>query len=107
MVNDIINAGCSILGENYIEEALEMMKDIQNQNVSWHMIRHIQSCKVREVCEIFCKEYSLDRVKNAKHLNRFLNGSGKRFLVLLECNIRGDEKKYGIHYLDISSMGRT
>jgi len=38
-------AGISIFGENYAEEAVQKIAALQETNVEWHMIGHVQSRK--------------------------------------------------------------
>lgn len=94
-IKAVIEAGCRDIGENYVDEAVEKMQMINNPDVVWHMIGHIQSRKAREVSENFHWVESLDRMKVAKRLNSFLKEQGKRLPVLLECNLSGEESKFG------------
>jgi pyridoxal phosphate enzyme (YggS family) len=60
------------------------------------MIGHVQSRKARAVCEQFACLHSLDSLKLAARLDRFA-GELKRCLpVLLECNVSGEETKFGL-----------
>ena len=95
VVEAVVNAGCTTLGENYVEEALEKMDLLENRKVTWHMIGHIQSRKARHVCDNFDWVQSLDRVKIAERLNRFMADKGRHLPVLLECNVSGEDSKFG------------
>jgi hypothetical protein len=89
-------AGARYLGENYVEEALEKIAPMSGQiGVEWHMIGHIQSRKARPVSENFAYVHSLDSLKLAERLDRFAGEINKRLPVLLECNVSGEESKYG------------
>jgi hypothetical protein len=96
VVKAALDAGIRTLGENYVEEAAQKIKAIQDQTaVDWHMIGHIQSRKARTVCELFDYVHSLDSIKLARRLNRFAAEIGRKLPVLLECNVSGEESKYG------------
>lgn len=96
VVKAALDAGISTLGENYVEEAAQKIKAIQDQTaINWHMIGHIQSRKARKVCELFDYVHSLDSVKLARRLNRFAADLGRKLPVLLECNVSGEKSKYG------------
>ncbi|NIP32397.1 MAG: YggS family pyridoxal phosphate-dependent enzyme, partial [Aliifodinibius sp.] len=42
LVREVISAGAGMLGENYVQEALEKMEFIEESGfVEWHMIGHI------------------------------------------------------------------
>jgi len=96
-----VMAGAKRLGENYVEEAIEKMRGLDrsgfdHSGVEWHMIGHVQSRKARLVAsESFKLVHSLDRLKLARRLNRFAETSGRRLPVLLECNVSGEESKFG------------
>lgn len=102
VVQAAIQAGIGIFGENYPEEGVA--KKLACQGVSspdspplqWHMIGHVQSRKARLVCEHFTSVHSLDSLKLAGRLDRFSAELGRRLPVLLECNVSGEESKYGL-----------
>jgi pyridoxal phosphate enzyme (YggS family) len=111
-VRAVVEAGARYLGENYAEEALPKIQAIGGRaDVEWHMIGHIQSRKARLVCEHFQFVHSLDGAKLAGRLDRSIqdlaenppaeisltptSSQPRRLPVLLECNISGEESKYG------------
>ena len=95
-VQRVIEAGACLLGENYVEEALEKMRMCPDASrVDWHMIGHIQSRKARLVCENFHAVHSLDSVKLARRLDRFAAGVDHKLPVMMECNVSGEASKYG------------
>jgi PLP dependent protein len=96
-----MEAGARLLGENYVEEALDKMVSLSEQiGVEWHMIGHIQSRKASLVSEHFNYVHSLDSLKLAQRLDRFAGEFGKRLPVLLECNVSGEESKFGFSAWD-------
>jgi pyridoxal phosphate enzyme (YggS family) len=95
-VRSVVEAGATRLGENYAEEAVEKMSSLSlPHGVEWHMIGHVQSRKARLVCDHFAWLHSLDSLKLALRLDRFLYESGRELPVLLECNMSGEESKFG------------
>ena len=91
-----IEAGASILGENYPEEGVGKIQAMPIQSgVEWHMIGHVQSRKARMVAEHFSLVHSLDSLKLATRLDRFAGELGKRVPVLLEFNAGGEQSKSG------------
>jgi pyridoxal phosphate enzyme (YggS family) len=59
------------------------------------MIGHVQSRKARLVAEHFDWLHSLDSVKLAGRLDRVCVELDRRLPVLLECNVSGEESKFG------------
>lgn len=91
-----VQAGIHLLGENYVEEGRAKVQALAEESkLEWHMIGHVQSRKAREVCESFDWMHSLDSLKLAQRLDRFAAQLQRRLPVLLECNVSGEETKYG------------
>ncbi len=89
-------AGISVFGENYPEETLEKSQKLApGKTIEWHMIGHLQSRKVKIVCNHFSMLHSLDSVKLAYKLNEELGRLNKKLPCLLEVNVSGEESKYG------------
>ena len=91
-----IKAGIRCFGENYPEQAAEKIASLNvDEEIEWHMIGHIQSRKAETVCNYFDMVHSLDRMKNARYLDRYANEKKRILPVLLEVNLSGEESKYG------------
>ncbi len=100
-IQEAIQAGIRIFGENYPEEAVAKILACQERGAfDWHMIGHVQSRKARLVCEHFTSLHALDSLKLAARLDRFAAELGRRLPVLLECNVSGEESKYGFQAWD-------
>lgn len=95
LVQEVIEAGARILGENYVEEAQAKIEACEGSGAEWHMIGHVQSRKASPVVELFDYVHSLDRIKIARRFDRFTKEKGRKMPVLLECNVSGEESKYG------------
>jgi pyridoxal phosphate enzyme (YggS family) len=101
VVKAAVEAGASILGENYAEEGLDKILALHAESgVEWHMIGHVQSRKAALVANHFNYLHSLDGLKLAKRLDSVLGESDKKLPVLLEFNVGGEESKYGWQAID-------
>jgi len=85
-----IECGLRDFGENYIQEAREKIEAIAG-DVSWHMIGHIQSNKVKYIPKLFDCVHSIDRWDILEGLERY----GKPIDVLFEVNVAGEDSKHG------------
>lgn len=95
-IRSVIAAGARRLGENYVEEAVAKIQAIGTPpGLEWHMIGHVQSRKAVDVCTNFNRLHSLDSLKLAQRLDRFAGEQGKVIPALLECNVSGEESKFG------------
>jgi pyridoxal phosphate enzyme (YggS family) len=59
------------------------------------MVGHVQSRKAQAVVTHFDYIHSVDRLKIARRLSRFAQEVGQTLPVLLECNVSGEETKFG------------
>ena len=92
-------AGVRHVGENRVEEALAKIPAVQaalpGPQPTWHMVGHVQSRKARDVVAHFDHVHSVDRLKIARRLSGFAHETGRVLPVLLECNVSGEEAKFG------------
>jgi pyridoxal phosphate enzyme (YggS family) len=95
VVRAAIGAGIRLLGENYADEAAEKIAALNESEVEWHMIGHVQSRKADLVARHFAMVHSLDSLKLAARLDRMCGELGRTLSVLLEFNVSGEESKFG------------
>lgn len=106
IIQNAIEAGIHIFGENYADEAVPKIRSITNtQELHWHMIGHIQSRKARLVIEYFDYVHSLDSVKLANKLNSYAQEYMKIMPVLIEFNVGGEASKFGFPAWNIEHWG--
>jgi pyridoxal phosphate enzyme (YggS family) len=91
-----LDVGIRVFGENYAEEGVaKKFACTETAEIEWHMIGHVQSRKVRLVCQHFDWVHSLDSLKLAQRFDRFAAEFGRKIPLLLECNVSGEESKFG------------
>lgn len=94
-IQEGIEAGLSILGENRMQEALAKMPQLRAAPVRWHFIGQLQRRKVRSVVGLFEVIHSVDSVELAQEIDRRAGEAGIRQTVLLEVNMGGEATKAG------------
>lgn len=99
---EAISCGVNIIGESRIEEALEK-RDKLPKGISWHLVGHLQSRKVKDAVRIFDLVHSVDTVHLAGEINKRAGAIGKIQDILLEVNISGEVTKYGFKPGDVKS----
>lgn len=62
-------AGVTDFGENYLQEALGKLRELEDLPVRWHFIGSLQSNKTRAVAEHFDWVHSIDRWSIARRLS--------------------------------------
>lgn len=96
--------GLRHFGENRVKEGLGKITAvepyIEGPQPTWHMIGHIQSRKAKLVMPHFDYVHSVDRLKIARRLSRYAQEAQLTLPVLLECNVSGEEAKYGFNLAD-------
>ena len=92
-------AGVRHFGENRVEEGAAKIPAVHaalpGPRPAWHMVGHVQSRKAKAVVAHFDYVHSVDRPKIARRLSRFAREAGRTLPVLLECNVSGEESKFG------------
>ena len=87
-------AGVTDFGENRVEEARAKLPHLRGAGLTWHMVGHIQSRKADEAATLFDMVHSVDSVRLAGRLSRFVAGE-RPLPILLEINVSGEASKYG------------
>ncbi len=89
---EAVKAGVKIIGENRVAEAGEKFK-LVNENVTWHMIGHLQRNKIKHALQIFDMIQSIDKIETALEIEK---RAVKPIDILIEINSSGEETKSGV-----------
>lgn len=96
-VREAIAAGCSVFGENKVQEGESKILEIGRDDVEWHLIGHLQSNKARKAVQLFDVIHSVDSVELTKRLERICVEEGRAELpVLVQVDLAREETKSGI-----------
>jgi len=91
-----IESGQRDFGENYLQDALKKIQEIQTKDVVWHFIGPIQSNKTRNIAESFDWVQTLDREKIARRLNDQRPVDMSPLNVCIQINLDDEDSKSGI-----------
>lgn len=91
-IEQAIAHGITILGENRVQEAKTKYAIISNR-VTWHMVGHLQTNKVRDALEIFSLIHSLDSLHLAQEIEK---KASTPIDCLIEVNTSQESTKFGI-----------
>jgi len=94
-IQEAIEAGVKIIGENYLQEAEKAYRVIGNR-VKWHFIGHLQKNKIKKAVKLFDMIETVDSQKLAEQIDRFCAQEGKVMPVLVEINSGREEQKFGV-----------
>ena len=104
--SEIIKAnklGIENFGENYLQESLEKIENLKDEKIIWHFIGKIQSNKCKDIAENFAWVHTLDRLKIAVKLNKYVP-EGKKLKILIQVNLDNDLNKGGIKKEEVVSF---
>jgi hypothetical protein len=103
-----IAAGQRSFGENYLQEAVEKMGEVERRlpadRISWHYIGPIQSNKTRQVATRFDWVESVDRLKIAERLSEQRPAHLPPLQVLVQVNISGEATKGGVPPAEVEAL---
>jgi len=104
-IKEAIEAGVSILGENYVQEAQKKIEEI-GKPVSWHFIGHLQSNKAKVAVRLFDAIHSVDSVALAEELNRRAQQANQKMPVMIEVNLSGETTKFGTEEEKVTALAQ-
>ncbi len=98
-INEAVEAGIEIIGENYVAE-LKRVYPLIKQKVSWHFIGSTRTQKhdllKRKIIEILDMIETVEDLEFASELNRRCGQLGKVISVLVEVNSAKEPQKSGV-----------
>lgn len=97
-VAEIIDAGATEIGENYVQEAETMYNDLGEKagKATWHLIGHLQKNKINKALPIFDMVQTVDSVKLARAIDKRAARMNKKVRSLIEINIAAENAKSGM-----------
>ena len=104
-IKSAYDAGQKIFGENYLQEALEKKKLLENLEIEWHFIGPIQSNKCKLISENFSWVQTVDRIKIVDKLNQYRR-SKKPLNICIQVNISEENTKSGMGLNDVKEFAK-
>ncbi|HNX23872.1 MAG TPA: YggS family pyridoxal phosphate-dependent enzyme [Spirochaetota bacterium] len=105
-IQEAIDSGIRIFGENRIQEANEKFPQLKG-NFELHMIGHLQSNKAREAVSLFEVIHSIDKVSTALKLDSEAEKKGKIQRVLIQLKTTDEVTKSGAGQSEIFSIAES
>jgi pyridoxal phosphate enzyme (YggS family) len=95
-VREARSAGIIHFGENYLQEGLAKIAEVDDPTIQWHFIGRIQSNKTRQIAERFSWVETLDRTRIADRLNAQRPDDLEPLNVLIQINSDREPQKAGV-----------
>ena len=107
-IQQAIDSGCRVFGENYLKEAEEKWPEIQKKfpEIKLHLIGHLQSNKAAQAVALFDFIQTLDSKKLAEVLKKEITKQQKNPEIFIQVNIGEELQKHGILPHEISDFVR-
>ncbi|MBC7334413.1 MAG: YggS family pyridoxal phosphate-dependent enzyme, partial [Actinobacteria bacterium] len=98
-ISEVIKAGATDIGENYVQEALAVQRELgeEARKVRWHLIGPLQKNKINQALSIFDVIQTIGDYEIAHEIDKRVEKSGKTLIpVYIEINIADEKNKYGV-----------
>ncbi len=94
-INEAIDAGITLIGENRVQEAREKFEHVK-KGPKWHMIGPLQVNKVKYAVHIFDVIQSVESLKLVKEIEKRAASMDKVMDVLIEVKTSFEDTKHGV-----------
>ncbi len=94
-IREAADAGLLDFGENRVQEARQKIS-LCSTSLTWHLIGHLQSNKVKDAVKLFHSIQSVDSLKLLLAIERAAEAEGRIMPVFLEVNVSGESSKFGL-----------
>lgn len=98
--------GLMDFGENYLQESLQKIAELQDLALCWHFIGPIQANKTRQVAEHFDWVHSVDRLKIAQRLSSQRPLELAPLQICLQVNLSNEDSKSGVSLQQLPQLAQ-
>jgi PLP dependent protein len=102
-IMQLYNQGQRIFGENKVQELIEKRAQMPT-DITWHLIGHLQTNKVKSILPHVGLIHGVDSVKLLKEINKEANKLGINSAILLQVFIATEESKFGLDKDELSAI---
>ena len=102
-IMEAYEAGQRIFGENRVQELLSK-HDVLPEDISWHLIGHLQTNKVKQIVPVVEMIHSIDSKKLMSVISKSALSMGKVVDGLLQVHIAQEETKFGLDEEELNSI---
>ena len=97
------DCGVTVLGESKVQEARAKIP-MSPGHLSWHLIGHLQTNKIRHAVQLFDTIHSVDSQRLMEALDQGCAQVGVTMPIYLEVNVSGERSKYGVEPDDLPTV---
>ena len=100
-------AGQLDFGENRVQEALPKIEAVADPALSWHLVGHLQSNKVRRAVTAFTWIHSVDSLSLLRQLDTAAAARGVSPKLLIQVDLAGESTKFGLPEPQVADVVRA
>lgn len=104
LISQVVAAGQLALGENYVDEGVEKIIELDNSSLVWHYIGHIQSNKTKLLATHYDWVQSVDRLKIARRLAEHRPPDRPPINICIQLKIDDEDSKSGCSTTDLEPL---
>ncbi|MCD4770715.1 MAG: YggS family pyridoxal phosphate-dependent enzyme [Bacteroidales bacterium] len=93
-IMEAYNSGLRVFGENRVQELVDKRPQLPS-DISWHMIGHLQTNKVKYIAGFVDMIHAVDSLKLLNTIEKEASRHNREIDVLLQFHIAKEETKYG------------
>jgi pyridoxal phosphate enzyme (YggS family) len=100
-------AGQQAFGENYVQEAVDKIAQVDDPGIEWHFIGPLQSNKTRPVAEHFHWVHSVSSLRIAQRLSDQRPAGLGPLSICLQVNVSGEATKAGVSEAELPALAQA
>ncbi len=104
MLREMYATGQRAFGENYLQEALDKIESLNDLDIEWHFIGHVQRNKTKHLAEKFAWVHGVDRFIIAERLSNQRHEMQPALNICLQVNIDAQESKDGCQLDEVADL---
>lgn len=103
-LREMYQTGQRAFGENYLQEALEKIENLNDLDIEWHFIGHVQRNKTKHLAASFAWVHGVDRLIIAERLSSQREASQVPLNICLQVNIDAQDSKDGCQPNEVAEL---
>lgn len=100
-IREMVALGFRRFGENRLQEIAQKAPELEDCDIEWVVIGHVQTNKAKEVAKYASELQSLDRLALAEALDKRLAALNRTLKVLVQVKTSSEETKSGLEPKDL------
>lgn len=105
-IMEAYDGGQRIFGENIVQELVEKYEALP-KDISWHLIGHLQTNKVKYIAPFVAMIQSVDSLKVLKEINKQAAKHNRIIDCLLQVHIADEDTKFGLDHAQLIEVLRS